>query len=34
MGQGNFKDWRGYIYISLGLAFGIYRALKVDEWGA
>lgn len=28
----DFKSWRGYLYIGLGLAFGIYRGLKVEEW--
>lgn len=28
------KNWRGYIYISLGLIFSIYRGSKVEEWGS
>lgn len=28
----DFKSWRGYIYITFGLAFGIYRGMKVQEW--
>jgi hypothetical protein len=28
----DFKNWRGYFYISLGLTFGIYRGIKVVEW--
>lgn len=30
---GSIKNWRGYLYISLGLAFGIYRGIKVVDWG-
>lgn len=26
--------WRGYLYISFGLGFGVYRGLKVVEWTA
>ncbi len=29
--MGNFKSWRGYFYIALGLGFGIYRALNVSS---
>lgn len=32
MASTDFKNWRGYFYITLGLAFGIYRGLKVAEW--
>lgn len=32
MASPGFKNWRGYLYMALGLAFGIYRGLKVDEW--
>ena len=28
----DFKNWRGYLYAALGLAFGIYRGIKVTEW--
>lgn len=28
----DFKNWRGYLYIGLGLVFGIYRVLQVVEW--
>jgi hypothetical protein len=34
MSQNNIKTWRGYIYIGLGLVFGLYRALKVVNWNA
>jgi hypothetical protein len=34
MSQNNIKSWRGYIYIGLGLVFGLYRALKVVNWTA
>jgi len=32
MAQGNFRSWRGYLYVALGLGFGIYRAVRVTEW--
>ena len=28
------KGGRGYLYVALGLAFGIYRGAKVVQWGA
>lgn len=30
----NFKNWRGYLYVALGVAFGFYRGSKVDVWGS
>lgn len=29
-----FKSGRGYLYIILGLSFGIYRGIKVVQWEA
>lgn len=27
-----FKNGRGYLYILLGLAFGVYRGINVVHW--
>jgi hypothetical protein len=32
MASSDFRGWRGYLYILVGLAFGIYRGLKVVTW--
>ncbi len=32
MSNSGFRNGRGYLYIGLGLAFGIYRATKVVNW--
>ncbi|MCB0489703.1 MAG: hypothetical protein R2820_00560 [Cyclobacteriaceae bacterium] len=29
-----FKNWRGYLYVALGVAFGFYRVSKVEQWGS
>lgn len=33
MSQSGFRGIRGYLYIGLGVAFGIYTARNVVEWG-
>lgn len=33
MSQNGFRDLRGYLYIGLGIAFGIYSASNAMEWG-
>ncbi|MFZ1805658.1 MAG: hypothetical protein WAU36_00460 [Cyclobacteriaceae bacterium] len=30
----SFSNLRGYLYIGLGIAFGIYSARNAIEWGA
>lgn len=32
MGSVNFKNGRGYLYIALGVGFGVYRGMKVISW--
>ncbi len=34
MAASDFKNWRGYLYIGIGLAFGIYRGVQVTEWSS
>lgn len=30
----SLRSLRGYLYVGLGIAFGIYRVNNVVEWGA
>ncbi|MGE0587143.1 MAG: hypothetical protein AB7O48_01110 [Cyclobacteriaceae bacterium] len=30
----NFKNWRGYLYVALGVTFGFYRVSKIEQWGS
>ena len=33
MSQKGLSSLRGYLYIALGLGFGLYRGMKVVNWG-
>lgn len=30
--MGDFRSWRGYFYIGLGVAFAVYRVVKTEQW--
>lgn len=30
MSSDKFTNWRGYLYIALGVGFGVYRAMKSE----
>lgn len=34
MSSESFKNWRGYLYVALGIGFGIYRGIKAEQWGS
>ena len=32
--MGRIKHLRGYLYIAAGIAFGIYRGMKAENWSS
>jgi len=30
----DFRKWRGYLYIALGVGFGVYRGWKSENWSS